>query len=758
MKPGNPLSGWKLTVYTLFLGPIFLCLHLWQYRKTYPLIRFLVTLPPAVLLLCAWLAVSLSASPNWIILLYIFLLAVIFAAVFIFSWTVASANKSRESSPRPKILFSRGIAWMTFMGTVFFSLAQAVQIINYWVFGEYVMVYFSSTGGPFSSWVLVGLIFGFIYGIDATNQYFNRDMKTFGISLALVFLLILVFSIVTLFLVVYPLQRLAPISYTPQTADVAFYIINGLSILLAVLFFLPGGVHTGMRKTVLVVMAAVPMIMLHAIVLSGYATTLNLIAASILEERGQLNAAKERYAKTIPYIDYDPLLASLHHRQGVLNVLNENYDAAEASFKKVIADYSEGFDVYSKASRYVESYRKNRSMPEGGRKILSVRHRTFEQAASCFPNSLSVILNFYETTPISTRKLSYAIKEGFSQGTFIWKVEAFLHQRDYRLMTTFWERKETLIDLLEAGFPVLIYVPGHVYTLYGYDARMEIFFCYNTAKRNRWDDAPFFEFQRDWMEGGFLMSVVVKKGEEQKLAAIVPGMIRHSASHQLYQKAMISDYYAQKDNYWEDGDRHQIAEGLGVDALKLNQEELHANGFRYLPWNEQQWREELAPDLTEKWSIQWDQIERHAIYLLFHRQVETARRLVQQYQNHSNEDGYRNDDRLLELSLAVEIADGNHDEALSLSDKIIGKTGRHEDGISWGHYFKAANLLEKGELKRAADLLLPLLDKIDLGYTSSEANARSILVLLAKIQQRQPSLIEPDKARLLDIYRIRFAM
>ncbi len=758
MKPGNPLSGWKLTFYTLFLGPIFLSLYLWQYRKPYPLIRYIVFLPPAILLLCAWLSISLAANPNWIILMYAALVAVIFSAAFIFCWTIVSSTKSREPSPRPKIMLSRGIAWMTFMGTVFYSLSQAVQIINYWIFGEYVMVYFSSTTAAFSIWIMVGLVFGFLYGIDETNQYFNRDIKSFGVSLSLVFLLIAIFSVLTLFLVVYPQQRLGPISYRPQMADYAFYVFNALSILLTVIFFLPGGVHVGLKRTIATVVAAVPLIVLHTIVLSGYTTTLNLIAASILEERGRLESAKALYAKTIPYIDHDPLLASLHHRQGVLNILNENYEAAEASFKKVIADYSEGFEVYRKARRYMASYQKNKSLPDAGRKILSVRHRTFEQAASCYPNSLSVILNFYETNPISTRELSYAIKEGFSEGTFIWKVESFLKQRGYRLMTTLWETKETLIALLEADYPVLIYVPGHVYTLYGYDAKMEIFFCYNTAKRNRWDDAPFFEFQRDWMEDGFLMSVVVKKGDEEKLAAIAPGLTRHSNSHRMFQKAMISGYYAQKDNYWDDSNRDQLAEGVGLDALKLNNNELMEDGFHYLPWDSRQWKEEIAPSLTAKWSVQWDQIERHVIYLLYHGQVETARQLIQQYQIHSNEEDSADDDRFLEVSLAMEKAAGNQGEVLSLSDKLIGKMDRYGEGAGWGYYYKAVGLLEKGELERAAKLLLPLLDKIDLGYSSSATGARNIVGLLSEIQHRQPSLIEPEKARLLDIYRIQFAM
>ncbi len=758
MKPDNPLNGWKLSLHTLFLGPVFLCLYLWQYRRAYPLIRYLLFLPPALLLLCSWLSIFLKVDPDWIRLIYAVLLALILAAAFIFCWTVKAATKSREPSPRPKILLSRGIAWMTFMGTLFYSFSHAVQIVNYWAFGEYIMVYFSSAAKTSNLWILLGLVFGFLYGMDAEKQYFNKDIKSLGISLTLAFGWVAVYSIWTLFLIVYPLQRLTPIAYRPQIADYMFYGFNELSILFSLFFFLPAGADKGLWKTVVVSVSAVPLILLHAIVLSGYSNALNLTAASILEDQGRWESAKALYTKVIPYIDHDPLLAALHHRQGVLNILNENYEAAVASFKKVIADYSEDYEVFRKARRYVERFEKNKALPDPGRKILAVRHRTFEQAASCFPNSLSVILKFYEAEPVSTRKLSYAIKESFDKGTFIWKVEAFLNQRGYRLITTFWQTKETLMALLEAGYPVLIYVPGHVYTLYGYDAKMEVFFCYNTAKLNRWDDTPFAEFQHAWMEDGFVMSVVVKKGDEEKITAMAEGLSRHSEAYRLYQKAMISRYYASKDNYWEDTGRGLLAEGIGLDTLKLDNDDLRKDGFHHLPWDQEKWHGEVRPALVHKWSNQWSLIERHLLYLLFHKQWEAARELIQKYQSRSNEESFPDYDRLLEMSLAVEVSAGNQAEVLSLCDKLIGNMDRFDAGACWAYYYKAVHLLQKGAAARAAQLLLPLLDKMDPDDLISEAGVRNIVTLLREIQLRQPDLIEPEKAHLLDIYQIRYAI
>ncbi|WP_246804039.1 hypothetical protein [Desulfosarcina cetonica] len=599
--------------------------------------------------------------------------------------------------------------------------------------------------------------FRFFYGIGGSN-YFDRDLGAFNRSLAMAIYLIIIASLMILTLIVYPLQRLTPIAYTPQLADLLFYTFTALAVLLAALFFIPGGVAHGLPRSMAAVTLAMPLIMLHAMLMSGYTTTLNLTAASLLEGGGNIDAAKRWYAKAAPYIDHDPLLAALNHRQGVLNVLDGNYEAAITAFKKVISDYSEDFAVYAKARRYVESYRKNQTLPVRGRKILSVRHRTFEQAASCFPNSLAVILSFYEKQATPTRALSYAIKEGFDKGTFIWKADTFLNRRGYQLITTFWQTRQTLIRLLEAGYPVLIYIPGHVYTLYGYDAKMDIFFCYNTAKLNRWDDAPFFDFQQEWLRNGFLMSVVVKSGDVEKVRTVAPALFDHQRAYQDYQKTVLNRYYASRKNYWPDGNRQHAAEAAGLDALVFNDDIFHENGFSSLPWHPEAWDQTVAPLLNQPWSTSWGVTERQVVYLLFHHQPERARQLLQHYQHHIEEENFWIHDRLVRMRLATALQAGDPAEVRSIADNLIGIANNDDGGSYWGYYFKAVGLVDAGDPARAAQLLLPLLNKSTLEFSGAEADFWHIVRLLADIQARDPALIPADKAKVLDLYRIRLAM
>jgi len=646
---------------------------------------------------------------------------------------------------------------MIVMGILFVGLNNIVQAIYYWILGEQVTVYFSSQANIFKFWILVGLIYGFVYGIRENNTYFNRDLGAVARSIFSVFGLIFLYSGFILALVVFPLQRLAPISYHPQSAEILFYVLLFIAISLSTSYFLQAAIGHVSLKTGVMLFVGIPLIALHLIVVSTYTVTINLTIASILEDRQKLSSAKMLYASAIPYIRHDNLLASLHHRQGVLHVLNQDYESAIASFKKVLADYSENYAVFKKARRYMDAFEKNQPLKEHARKILVVRHRTFEQAASCFPNSLSVILSFYEEQPISTRKLSYAIKEGFSKGTFIWKAESFLDQNGYELRTTFWQSKKTLVSLLEAGYPVLVYIPGHVYTLYGYDSRMEMFFTYDTAKSNRWNDKSFWSFQRDWMRSSFLMSVVVPKWEKKKFAALFPQFDRYSHPYQLWQKAHISDYYESRGNYWKDYDRYSLSKSFGLDRLKKNAPYFLHDDFYPFPWDAEEWKSEVLPVLSQPWALEWSITEKYILYLLYSGQSEQALQLIRLYQSHLSAEPSSHFSQLLELKLAAFVDANNKKGVLSLSDKLIGITDNKQAESYWGHYFKARNLMASGDLKDAAGLLLSALNHLRLSVYSRSKSFRYIVDALNEIHRIDPSLIGPEKMPLIEVARIEIA-
>jgi hypothetical protein len=758
VEPAKTLKGWKLLILSLFLGPFFLTLYFWERRDAFPAARIYAAVSLLLLGLCAYLGVTVAFSPFAVRIGYGMLFLAVFTLAFMYSWVIESKTRTPEPGPKPRYSLSRAIAWMVVMSIVFMGMGNLVQAIYFWLFGEQVAVYFSAGQSILRFWLVIGLLFGFVYGLRAGDDAFNRDLKSVLRGLGAAFWFIFLYSGLILLLIVYPFQRLGPIAYSPQFSDFLFYLLLFAGICLSVTPLLRRADRYGALRSAALMLVGIPLIAVHAVVVSGYSVTIDLAAASILEDRRAVSAAETLYARVIPHVRHDQLLAALHHRQGVLHVLNQDYDAALGDFKKVLADYSEMYEVYHKARLYVQSYENRGPFSSGGRKILSVRHQTFEQAASCFPNSLSVILNFYEDRPVSTRRLSYAIKESFSEGTFIWKAESFLAAHGYRLITTFWQNKETLIALLDAGYPALVYIPGHVITVYGYDARMEMFFTYDTAQLNRWSDQPFQHFQTQWMRSGFRMSVVVNKETEKEFRDRFPELVRYCKKNRIWQKTQISNYYESRGNYWKDYDRYDISKTLGFDRLKINDPVFMDDDFYPYLWNPQRWEKEIVPVLNRPWAIDWQTMERFTYYLIVTGQAERARRRIQQYESHLATAGYGPFPQLLKVKLAVALSAGNQTEAQSLADKLIGiPVIDNPYAFFWGHFVKGRHLMAAGDLKGAAQVLLSALTALRLDEPDSDRGLRSVLEALAEIEASDPSLIDAKNRQLIEIARIYFA-
>ncbi len=759
MPERSPMKGWKRFLYALFLGPFFLILHFRENRERYPAARYFAWASLLWMVCFVWLLFGSDVGPGLVRTGYIlgFLAVTIPAGVYCWVLDARSRPEGAGESGTGGWSLTRAVAWMLVMGTLFAGINNLVQAVYFWLFGERIAVYFSNETNLFRLWFVIGLFYGFIYGIRRRTGYIDRSLGTLLSAIGAISIFIAVYSGLVLVLVIYPLQRLGPIAYRLHPADFIFYgLLFGVAAISAP-FLLKASARRTFPKAAVLLAAGIPLILLHLIAASGYGIPLTLTVASVLEEGGDLPAARALYARAIPHIRYESLLASLHHRQGVLHVLDRNHAAALGKFKKVLTDYSEPYDVYRKARRYVDSFEEDAGPDRAEGRILPVRHRSFEQAASCFPNSLSVVLSFYEGAPVDVRGMSYAIKEGFGKGTFVWKAESFLGRHGYRLITTLWQDADTLVALLDAGYPVLVYTPGHVYTVYGYDGPMEIFFTYDTARSNRWNDKPFAALQSDWMAGGFQMSVVVRREEADAFSDRFPGVVRYAESYRLWQKTLITAHYEGRDAYWKDYNPYRVAETLGLDRLKIGADDLLSESYSPLPWKEDHWTGEILAILDRPWATRWPVVERHLLYLLRARQPERALDFARRYESHLSEEATAPFSRLLELKLAAAAMVGDDADIRSLSEKLIGITDNNEYGSYWGHYFKARRLMARGDLKAAASLLLPVLDEFYIsGYGDSDVFP-AILDTLNRIHQRDASVIDPDKMSRIEVARVHFA-
>ena len=70
---------------------------------------------------------------------------------------------------------------------------------------------------------------------------------------------------------------------------------------------------------------------------------------------------------------------------------------------------------------------------------------------------------------------------------------------------------------IDAGFPVLVYVPSHVFAIVGYDDTLETFVTYDVATRDVWVDYIRKDFIKSWKRQSTTLVLVYPPEEENRI-------------------------------------------------------------------------------------------------------------------------------------------------------------------------------------------------------------------------------------------------
>ena len=194
MAQTRGMKGWIMLAYALFLGPFFLVQYFRETRDIYPAARYFAWASLLAMILSAVLIFNFTVSPFVIRFVYLIVMVSIFGLAFFYCWSLDTKTKIQTQGPIREYSFSRACAWMIAMAVMFSGLNNIVQTAYYWFLGKHVSVYFSAQANIFKFWVLVGLIYGFFYGISKNNDYFNRDADAVARSAFFTLLFIFLFT------------------------------------------------------------------------------------------------------------------------------------------------------------------------------------------------------------------------------------------------------------------------------------------------------------------------------------------------------------------------------------------------------------------------------------------------------------------------------------------------------------------------------------------------------------------------------------
>lgn len=691
------------------------------------------------------LSLTLRFDPGTIALSYIPPFLFFFILIYLINWIYNDRHKQKGQDSNLRYSLSKSFIWMNFFSSLVGAISALITVILYWLFSEYVTVTIIPGTSVSIIWIIIGTVIGAIYGFFR-KTFLQLEMRPFITILFFSLSYIFFCEFLNLTLVNYPIDRLSPLKYPLHSLSRISY--QGLSIFgfMLIFYFFLKRISCGssyLRTTLSAFFWTLCMV-LHVLVLAQHSTALYITYASVLESQGNFTDAKNMYAQAIPYLRNDEFNASLLHRQGVLEVLDSRPNHALKIFKQVVAEHTEFEDDFQKSKDYIKAYKQQKSKPKESQ-ILKLKYRTFQQAASCFPNSLALVLNYFQKAPISTRELSYLIKEGFHQGTFIWKAQSYLEKKDYQLFTSYWHDSQTVMNLIDHGFPVLIYVPQHVYAVYGYDRQFKIFFSYDTAKQNRWDDKPFKSFMEEWMKSSFLMSVVVPKIRVPELMRLAPNVFLRSDFYNQMQKLDLSQYYSQKDNFWIDFDKYREAPKAGLAAIILDSLPLSREINKDISWEPDVWAEQIKPLFQNSWARHWRVAQKTSLFLASKGQNQEAYDLIKRFERNLKEESepLTADLFLIKLALAKRVDD--EDSATELELQLIGEAEKEDwDSSYWGHVQRARRLQSRGETRALIGLLSPIVQKISPNRYDHKKSFYEILNILKQVCCAEPKSITDE--------------
>jgi len=215
-------------------------------------------------------------------------------------------------------------------------------------------------------------------------------------------------------------------------------------------------------------------------------------AALACYERGLIKQPNEATASWMQY-----QVALLHHKR-------RNADKALEGFRRVVAKYNANEELVKKADYFVKRLKEG---PEFHRIVLpGIETRTEYHGSYCVPNSMALVMRFWGKR-LTAGDIGASIT-GLSQGTY--SVDQAWYAQDKGMRHDFIPLASTadIKRSIDAGFPVMVYVPSHIFVIFGYDEALSTFVTYDVATHDIWVEYIQKDFIKSWKRQAATMVLV----------------------------------------------------------------------------------------------------------------------------------------------------------------------------------------------------------------------------------------------------------
>ncbi|GAB4337389.1 MAG: hypothetical protein Kow0089_08570 [Desulfobulbaceae bacterium] len=247
----------------------------------------------------------------------------------------------------------------------------------------------------------------------------------------------------------------------------------------------------------------VPLIHLSAgvvlVILLGYVNNIFHATGRYFERQGRVPAALWCYEQGLKRNPTAASASYLQYRVALLAHKLGNREKSLHGFRMVVSKYTHNEELVKKSNRFLDNLSRNST--DRQRVVLpGVESHIAYKGSYCVPNSLALVMRYWGSD-IDARNIGERIT-GLNRGTYIidqaWYAEQHGFQHDFLPNATL----EDIKAAIEAGFPVMVYVPAHVFVIVGYDETLETFVTYDVATSDVWVEYIQKDFVRSWKRQG----------------------------------------------------------------------------------------------------------------------------------------------------------------------------------------------------------------------------------------------------------------
>lgn len=222
-------------------------------------------------------------------------------------------------------------------------------------------------------------------------------------------------------------------------------------------------------------------------------------------ERGLKKTPNETTAAFLQY-----RTALLYHKIG-------DEQKAEQGFRRVVAKYTASTELVRKADSFLSNLNRSQGDAEPPARVVlpGVEMRQEYKDAYCVPNSLALVMRFWGAD-VTAAEIGRSIT-GLGTGTYIPDEAWFAEERGYAHTFLPMATLEDIKACIDAGFPVLVYVPQHVFAIFGYDDALQTFVTFDVATRDVWSEYLQVDFIAAWKKEEAVITLVYPPEQEKNL-------------------------------------------------------------------------------------------------------------------------------------------------------------------------------------------------------------------------------------------------